>query len=89
MPASPAWLPTARSQGRREENEDEEDRDEEHRGGPRQDDGQAAEVGIHGLQTQGTLGVLREPWAILRLLPASCQNAWRWVRLNPVVSFSP
>jgi hypothetical protein len=59
MPASPAWLSTARSQSRREENEDEEDRDEQHRGGPRQDDGQAAEVDIHGLQTQDGAGVLR------------------------------
>src|SRR4051812_5993208 len=56
-PGSKKWLPAARRQRRREEDEDEENRDQEHRGGPRQDDGEAAEVDFHGPQT-GCVGVV-------------------------------
>lgn len=54
-----SWLPAVRRQGRREEDEDEENRDQEHRGGPRQDGGQAAWVGFHGSQTRRRDIVLR------------------------------
>ena len=54
-----SWLPAARRQGRREEDEDEENREQEHRGGPRQDGGQAAWVGFHGSQTRRFDIVLR------------------------------
>ena len=53
------WLPAARRQDRREEDEDEESREKEHRGGPRQDGGQAAWVGFHMLQTPRVRVVLR------------------------------
>jgi hypothetical protein len=53
------WLATACRQDRREEDEDEKNRDQEHRGGPRQDGGQAAVVGFHGLQTPSIVPVLR------------------------------
>ena len=55
------WLSAARRQSRRENDEDQENREEEHRGGPRQDDGQVAEVGSHGVQTRSIHGVLRFP----------------------------
>jgi len=53
------WLSDVRRQRRREEDEDEETRDQEHRGGPRQNDGQAAEVDFHGPQTRWSTFVLR------------------------------
>ena len=46
-------------QCRRKEDEDQENREEEHRGGPRQDGGQAAEVWIHGRLTRHPRCVLR------------------------------
>src|SRR5215210_1321909 len=52
-------LPTARREGRREEDEDEEARDEEHRDGPRHDGGPAALVGFHGSQTPPPPNLLR------------------------------
>jgi hypothetical protein len=48
-----------RRERRREEDEDQETREEEHRGGPRHDDGQAAEVCIHGTLTPIPGHVLR------------------------------
>jgi len=53
------WLPAVRRQDRREEDEDEETSDQEHRGGPRQNDGQVAEVDFHGPQTTLPAAVLR------------------------------
>ena len=55
-----SWLPAVRCQRRREEDEDEETRDQEHRGGPRHDGGEVAEVDFHGPQTRLSGLVLRE-----------------------------